>query len=74
MGVAFKQMKRPDKAIRAYTNAIRNNPRMVEAHFNLGMAYLEQGQRKMALDQYEILKVLDAEAAGRLFDRIYPAF
>jgi len=72
MGVTFNQMERPDSAIRAYKLAIRSNPRMTAAHFNLGMTYLEQGRRKMALDQYEILKGLDTDAAGRLFDRIYP--
>jgi tetratricopeptide (TPR) repeat protein len=72
MGVILNLMNRPEASVRAYTHAIRANPRMVRAHYNLGLTYLEMDRRKQALDQYEILKHLDAEAAGTLFDRIYP--
>jgi tetratricopeptide (TPR) repeat protein len=72
MGVTYNRMAQPDDAIRAYTQAIRANPRMAPAHFNLGMTYISQGRRKPALDQYEILKTLDGKMANTLFERIYP--
>jgi tetratricopeptide (TPR) repeat protein len=72
IGVTYNRMSRHDEAIRAYTRAIRANPRMAAAHFNLGMTYLNQEHRKLALDQYEILKGLEPDAATRLFEKIYP--
>ncbi|BBO67870.1 hypothetical protein DSCA_18000 [Desulfosarcina alkanivorans] len=72
IGVTYNRMQRPDKAIRAYTHAIRANPRMTAAHFNLGVTYLDQGRRRQALDQYEILNGLEPDAATRLFEKIYP--
>jgi tetratricopeptide (TPR) repeat protein len=72
VGVIYNRMHRPEDAVRAYTRAIRANSRMVAAHFNLGMTYLNQGQRKLALDQYEILNGLGAASAQKLFDSIYP--
>jgi tetratricopeptide (TPR) repeat protein len=72
MGVTYNRMQNPQAAIRAYIRAIRVNPRMEPAHFNLGITYLSQGNRKLALDQYEILRGLESEAATPLFERIYP--
>jgi hypothetical protein len=45
---------------------------MTAAHFNLGVTYLDQGRRRQALDQYEILNGLEPDAATRLFEKIYP--
>ena len=45
---------------------------MADAHFNLGMTYLNQGRRKLALGQYEILSSLGSDSANKLFERIYP--
>ena len=72
IAVTYGRMGRPEASVRAYTQAIRINPRMVEAHYNLALTYLALGNRKLALDQYAILKPLDGSAANSLFDRIYP--
>jgi tetratricopeptide (TPR) repeat protein len=72
MGVSYNRMEQPERAIRAFTLAIRANPRMVAPHYHLGRIYLDRGDRKLALDQYEILKGLNTQAADRLFDLIYP--
>ena len=45
---------------------------MVAPHFNIGILFLKQGNRKLALDQYEILKSIDAGLARSLFGEIYP--
>jgi len=72
IGVTYNRMDRPEEAVRAYTLAIRANPRMAAAHYNLGLTYFNQGRRKLALDQYEILKSLDSDSANELFERVYP--
>ena len=72
MGVSYSRMEEPERAVRAFTLAIRANPRMVAPHYHLGRIYLDRGDRKLALDQYEILQDLDTQAADRLFGLIYP--
>jgi hypothetical protein len=62
----------PEQELQAYTLAIRANPRMVPAHYHLGLLFLGQGNRKLALQQYEVLKGLDIAAAERFFRIIYP--
>ena len=47
------------------------DPRLAPAHFNIAVLFLKQGNRKLALQEYAILKSLDAEAAERLFAKIY---
>lgn len=58
-------------AIEALKESIKNNPDSVEAHLNLGIAYITIEDKKAALQQYKILKILDIEQANKLFDRIY---
>ena len=65
-------MNDPREEIRAYTLAIRANPRMIGAHYNLGLAFLNQDCSSLALSEYEILKTLQPDIADRLFEKIYP--
>ena len=55
----------------AYKKAIRVNPDFAPAHYAIGQAYLKQGDKASALDQYKILKNLDNDIADKLFDEIY---
>ena len=71
IGVTYQFKNLPQEELRAYTRAIRANPRMAAAHYNIGMLFLGRGNRKLALHQYDILKSLDAEMAERLFGKIY---
>jgi len=73
VGVTYRSKKSPQQELRAYTRAIRANPWMTAAHYNIGLLFLEQGNFKLALHQYEILKSLDAASAEHLFNKIYPA-
>lgn len=73
LGVTYHLMNQSSDEIRAYTRAIQADPRMAAAHYNLAIVYLNQGHRKLALDQYEILKSLNTNAANLLFMQIYPA-
>jgi S1-C subfamily serine protease len=49
----------------------RIDPNFAPAHFNMGQAFLQQGNKVAALDQYKILKNIDQDAADKLFDLIY---
>jgi len=73
IGVTYRLKRLPEDELQAYARSIAADPRMAASHYNLGVLFLEQGNRKLALDQYEIIKNLDAEAATRLFEQIYPA-
>lgn len=42
------------------------------AHFCLGLSYLIVGDRGAALEEYRILKDLDANLGAKLFALIYP--
>jgi hypothetical protein len=46
-------------------------PDSVEAHFNLGMTYLNLGNRREALIEYKALKDKDATLAVSLYRTIY---
>lgn len=72
IGVTYQSKKQPGEELRAYTRAIKANPWMAPAHFSMGRLFIEQGNRKMALHQYEILKSIDATLADRLFGQLYP--
>lgn len=72
MGVTYNLKKLPQEELRAYTRAIRADPQMVPAHYNIALLFLSQGNRKLALQEYAILKSLDGEKAERLFLKIYP--
>ena len=65
IGVTYHRMNNAREEIRAYITAIRANPRMAAAHYNLGLAFLSQGRRQLALGQYEILKTLKPDIADQ---------
>ena len=55
----------------AYKEAIRIDPNFAPAHYGIGYAFLQKGDKAAALDQYKILKDLDENLANELFDQIY---
>ena len=55
----------------AYKKAIRINPDFAPAHYAIGQAFLQQGDKAAALDEYKILRKLDDEIAEKLFEKIY---
>ena len=50
---------------------VRENPDDANAHYNLGIAYVDINDRDSALEQYEILKSLESGLANELFNAIY---
>jgi tetratricopeptide (TPR) repeat protein len=57
--------------MKAYKKTIRINPDFAPAHYAIGQAYLDKGDKASALDQYKILKKLDSDMAEKLFEEIY---
>jgi tetratricopeptide (TPR) repeat protein len=72
IGVAFGKLGRGRDEIGAYTEAIRVDPDFAPAHHAMGQAFLQRGDKAGALEEYKILKKLDATLADNLFTRIYP--
>jgi len=75
-GVSLFNFDRPKAAIEACKQAIRIKPDYDLAHYFLGMAYMDTGNKVLALEEYKILKTLNASAAKSLakdlYEYIYP--
>ena len=71
IGLIYANMGSYRQEANAYKEALRINPDFVEAHYNMGLYYLRSGERDAALEEYKILKKLDADQANHLFDLIY---
>ena len=52
LGVAYQKARQPENAANAYQRALALNRDLVEAHWNLGMLYLEQGKNDPALSEF----------------------
>ena len=54
------------EAITRLNDAIRTNPRLGEAYFNLGMVYLCTGKKDLAIKILRTLKSVDTNWAAKL--------
>jgi len=73
VGYCYGKLGRWQDAIEAFKQAIRIKPDDAGAHsmhFMLGAAYLMTGDKGSALEEYKILKTLDAEMANKLLNLI----
>jgi len=70
-GLSQMESKRFYDAIDVFKQIIQIEPADAEAHYALGLAYILAGNKRMALEQYRILKELDAEKANELFKFVY---
>ena len=76
LGDLYSELGYYAKALDAYSKALRlatgrdegAKPRF---HYLLGKTYLDLGNRSSALEEYKILKSLDAQYAEMLFNSIY---
>jgi Flp pilus assembly protein TadD len=71
LGIAYGTLGRWQEAIEAHKQAIRIKPDDAVAHCNLGITYLMADDKDSALEEYKILKTLDAELANKLFNLIH---
>ncbi|MDH3531162.1 MAG: tetratricopeptide repeat protein, partial [Acidobacteriota bacterium] len=72
LGEAFLAQGKEDKSIEAFTNALNMETAFDEARFNLGRAYMKNGDRNMAQVQYEILRANGSEWADKLLAVLDP--
>ncbi len=70
LGVAYYKLGRYQEGIESCKQVITIKPDFVLAHYNLGVTYLATGDKGSALEEYKILKTLDAEKANELFKLI----
>ncbi len=67
---AYWRLKRTTEAIGEYKEAIRLKPDYATAHYNLGVTYVESGNRNAAMVEYEILAKLKPDSAEKLYKQI----
>ncbi len=70
LGFVYGNLGRSQEGIKSCKQAIRIKPDFVLAHYNLGVIYLVAGDKGAAIEEYKILKTLDAEKANELFKLI----
>jgi tetratricopeptide (TPR) repeat protein len=71
LGRAYLNLDRFAEAKESFMQAIRINPYQAEAHFNLGLIYVLLDDKGSALEEYEILKIIERDYAEELFNFIY---
>lgn len=69
-GHAFVELKKYEKAIAEYREAVRLDPKEPGYHLNIGRTYLAMGQKDQALQVYRTLQRLDREKALKLYAEI----
>ena len=70
LGNALGRQGKIKEAIAQFNKALQIKPDDAEIRFNLGLAYLTIGDKVSALEEYKILKNLNPDLAGQLYQRI----
>jgi protein O-mannosyl-transferase len=70
LGVIYDKLGRWQDSIEAYKQAIKIRPSYADAHNKLGNDYLMTNDKISALEEYRVLKTLDAEKANELLTLI----
>jgi tetratricopeptide (TPR) repeat protein len=68
LGCLYVRENKPDQAIGAWQEVIRQNPDAPQAHYNLALLYYSQGDYQAASREYFALKGIDRDMAGELSD------
>ncbi len=71
LGLSYIELKRYSEAIEVYRQVIKIEPNYPDAHYGLGLAYLQNGQKQKTLEEYQILKRINFEWSKKLLDLIY---
>ncbi|PYM54507.1 MAG: hypothetical protein DMD79_24475, partial [Candidatus Rokuibacteriota bacterium] len=66
LGFTLTQLGQPADAIARFRHAIELGGDAASAHFGLIQAYLALGRTTVAREEYETLRTLDPELAGRI--------
>ena len=70
LGASYYLQGRLSEAVEVLVEAIRLNPSLADAYFNLGAVHVVRRERDAALQQYATLRTLDPKLARRLFKGI----
>ncbi len=70
LAVMYGALGRYGEKIEACKQAIRIRPNDANAHFNLGSAYVSMGNKEASMEEYKILKGLNAQMAEKLLANI----
>jgi len=70
LALMYHKSNRHSEAIEALQQAVKIKPGYVDAHFELGFAFLKVGEETAALSEYILFEELDKEKAAKLFDLI----
>ena len=71
LGMAHYKLGEHKKAVAAFKTSVLLNPKSSLTYFNLGATYVERDNKEAALEQYRILKTMDAQVADRLYALIF---
>lgn len=71
LGAAYLYKKKYDEAAKYFKQAIKIDSGNTIFHFNLGITYLSQKKKRLAVDQLKILQTTDAHRANLLYKGIY---
>lgn len=72
LGESLLEINKTDEALDALNTALGYDSEFAKARFNLGRAYLKQGNKDLATMQYEILKNARSDWADRLYVLLNP--
>ncbi len=70
-GLEYWSQKDYFKALISHKEAIKINSKDVLAHYWIGVNYFLLGRKDLALEEYKILKTLDAKRANELLENFY---
>ncbi len=70
-GVSFYKLRLYQQSIDHFKQAALINPEFIKTYFYMGLAYLSIGEKYLALEQYDILKLKDINLSNRLFRKIF---
>jgi tetratricopeptide (TPR) repeat protein len=72
LGEGYFELGKTDESLEAFNNALSYDPDLEKARYNLGRAYVKQGNTDMARVQYEILRNARSDWADKLYALIDP--
>jgi tetratricopeptide (TPR) repeat protein len=68
LGILYASNGESIQAINSFTLALKEDPRHIESHYNLGNMYFDAGNYQLAITHYEIAKGIDADFPDLLFN------
>jgi tetratricopeptide (TPR) repeat protein len=73
-GLSFANLSLLDEAVKEIKLALKMNPRLMEAKFDLGIIYQMRGQSDLAREQVKKLYTVSPKMAKKLFDKVTPVY